>query len=62
MDNAVRSPCVANCKLDEDEVCLGCYRTIEEILTWSSASDLEKRAILARVAQVKQQKASSNQN
>ncbi len=53
MNNNVRSPCVANCKLDENEVCVGCHRTIEEILIWSSASDKEKLAVLARLKQLK---------
>jgi predicted Fe-S protein YdhL (DUF1289 family) len=42
------SPCVRNCCLDDDNVCLGCGRTLEEIVSWSAASDVEKRAILAR--------------
>lgn len=58
MDNSVRSPCIANCKLDEDEVCQGCHRTIQEILIWSSASNNEKRAIIERVTKIKQQQAS----
>jgi len=59
MNNDVRSPCVANCKLDDNEVCLGCYRTLDEILTWSSASDNTKLAIIARVEQIKKAKKST---
>jgi hypothetical protein len=25
------SPCIGVCKLDENKVCIGCFRTIEEI-------------------------------
>jgi predicted Fe-S protein YdhL (DUF1289 family) len=32
-------------------LCLGCYRTIDEIAGWSAASDEEKTAILKRVAE-----------
>jgi len=53
MNNKLRSPCIANCKLDEHEVCQGCHRTIEEILQWSSASDELKSTILHRLAQCK---------
>lgn len=56
MNNNVRSPCVANCKLDLDDVCLGCHRTIDEILIWSSASDEEKLAVLSRIKQFREQK------
>jgi predicted Fe-S protein YdhL (DUF1289 family) len=31
--------------------CAGCFRTLEEIARWSAASDEEKRAILAAVAE-----------
>ncbi len=49
MDEArVKSPCVAVCALDEDDICLGCYRTADEITDWFMASDDDKRAIVRR--------------
>ena len=33
-----------------DELCIGCYRTLDEIVRWSNASDDEKREILLAVA------------
>jgi len=42
------SPCVRNCCLDDDNVCLGCGRSLDEIVAWSGASDAQKRAILSR--------------
>jgi uncharacterized protein len=42
------SPCVRNCCLDDDNVCLGCGRSLEEIVAWSAAGDAQKRAILER--------------
>lgn len=44
----VESPCVRNCCLDEANVCMGCGRTLEEIMRWSLASDTEKAEIAAR--------------
>jgi predicted Fe-S protein YdhL (DUF1289 family) len=38
---------VRNCCLDEAEVCMGCGRSLQEILRWSAASLEEKEAILA---------------
>ena len=42
------SPCVRNCCLDEGNVCMGCGRTLAEIVAWGTASDADKAAILAR--------------
>jgi predicted Fe-S protein YdhL (DUF1289 family) len=39
---------VRNCCLDEQDVCMGCHRTIGEICGWSAASEAEKAEILAR--------------
>lgn len=52
MDKAdrVRSPCVAVCALDEDDVCIGCHRTGDEILRWTTMTNEERRQVLALVA------------
>jgi predicted Fe-S protein YdhL (DUF1289 family) len=42
------SPCVRNCCLDDDNVCMGCGRALAEIVQWGTASDADKKAILAR--------------
>lgn len=42
------SPCVRNCCLDDDNVCMGCGRSLQEIVAWSSAGPAEKAAILSR--------------
>jgi predicted Fe-S protein YdhL (DUF1289 family) len=44
--SATQSPCVRNCCLDENDVCLGCGRLLEEILRWRSATDAEREAML----------------
>ena len=38
----IRNPCVANCCLDETDICLGCHRTYAEILAWHTMSEPEK--------------------
>ncbi len=43
----VPSPCVRNCCLDDDDICLGCFRTLDEITGWSSASAERRREILS---------------
>lgn len=42
----VSSPCVRNCCLDDNDICLGCGRTVEEIISWGDAVDDEKLDIL----------------
>ncbi len=50
-DGDVKSPCVRNCCLDDFDVCLGCRRTLKEILAWGKASEYEKTQILNRIHQ-----------
>ena len=45
---SVESPCVRNCCLDDDDICMGCHRTIREICDWHSASAEQRREILKR--------------
>lgn len=46
----VASPCVNVCRMDPvSGICEGCYRTLDEIARWGSASDDDKRCILASV-------------
>lgn len=43
----VESPCIRNCCLDDKDICLGCYRTLDDILAWSAGNDDDRRKILA---------------
>lgn len=40
------SPCISVCALDEQDICMGCYRSASEITDWFMASADEKREIL----------------
>lgn len=53
--NKVRSPCVSVCALDEKDVCIGCHRTGDEILRWTTMTDDERRQVLADVARREQE-------
>jgi predicted Fe-S protein YdhL (DUF1289 family) len=48
---SVPSPCIRECCLDEDNICLGCHRSLREICDWSDASDAERLEVLERCAQ-----------
>ncbi|MGY0218803.1 DUF1289 domain-containing protein [Endozoicomonadaceae bacterium StTr2] len=52
----VPSPCVAICALDEQDICIGCQRTAQEITRWSQMESAEKEAVL----QACQQRAREN--
>ena len=46
----VPSPCISVCRMDSTRTwCQGCYRSIEEIRQWSTATDADKKLIWARI-------------
>lgn len=53
-EDIVRSPCVHICCLDDDDVCLGCYRTGDEICRWGSMNSDERRDVLKKVSEREQ--------
>lgn len=44
------SPCVRNCCLDKDDICIGCFRSMNDIVNWSAKTEIDKQKIL-RLAQ-----------
>ncbi|MEO0573810.1 MAG: DUF1289 domain-containing protein [Pseudomonadota bacterium] len=44
-----QSPCISICTLDEQDICMGCHRTMDEIIDWAMLDDDAKRAVLERV-------------
>jgi predicted Fe-S protein YdhL (DUF1289 family) len=45
-DGPVPSPCISVCTMDSvTELCIGCYRTLDEIAAWSGLDDAEKRVL-----------------
>ena len=47
----VKSPCIEVCSLNDQDLCISCYRTANEIIEWFSASDERKREILVAVGE-----------
>lgn len=47
----VRSPCVSVCALDENDVCIGCHRTSNEIMHWTQMTNDQRRDVLKKVAE-----------
>jgi predicted Fe-S protein YdhL (DUF1289 family) len=46
----IASPCISICALDENDICVGCYRSAEEITRWSQADNAERHSIIASAA------------
>lgn len=42
-----KNPCIRCCCLDSRDICIGCFRSLEEILEWHSASINRQKQILA---------------
>lgn len=47
------SPCINICSLDEEEICMGCFRHIDEIRLWSKTDIATQQKILANIEQRK---------
>lgn len=51
MESVVESPCVRNCCLNEDDVCLGCFRSLVEITRWTTVNNQGKQDIVRNAEQ-----------
>ncbi|WP_394752967.1 DUF1289 domain-containing protein [Crenothrix sp.] len=43
----VTSPCVGLCCLDNSDICVGCFRTLDEIKAWSQVDDKTRLMFIA---------------
>jgi Predicted Fe-S protein len=44
----VKSPCVEVCQLNAERgMCIGCFRTLDEIARWSEMNDAQREAVVA---------------
>ncbi|MFM2480239.1 DUF1289 domain-containing protein [Celerinatantimonas sp. YJH-8] len=47
---SIQSPCIRHCTLSEHDICLGCFRSLDEILQWRSLSDEQRQQVLQHCA------------
>lgn len=48
----VPSPCISICKMSPDsQLCVGCYRTLDEIIAWSRSDDSTKKQVWQAISQ-----------
>jgi len=46
----IKTPCIKVCVVDgESGLCLGCYRRLNEVATWTRLTDAERDRILAEL-------------
>ncbi|MES1977150.1 DUF1289 domain-containing protein [Polaromonas sp.] len=51
-DSEVPSPCISVCRMSTvTDMCMGCFRTRNEIAGWSSAGNDGKRAVWSLIRQ-----------
>lgn len=43
---SIESPCIGTCTLGPDGLCVGCFRTAEEITAWLSFSPERRRTVM----------------
>lgn len=48
---SVNSPCIKKCK-SNGMFCISCYRTIYEIANWFKFSDVERKSVMDRLANI----------
>lgn len=51
INNEVASPCVAVCALDENDICIGCHRSGDEITQWSQMNNEQKQQVMLKVCE-----------
>lgn len=56
-----KTPCIGVCQIDkQNKICVGCYRTLEEIGVWRRMSDEERDRIMADLPLRKEEFEKSN--
>ena len=58
--SAIKNPCIHVCTLDEQKICIGCHRSVEEIRGWFTMTDDQKRDVLLRAESRRREKDAHN--
>ena len=51
----INEPCIKKCSLNEDEICLGCFRTFKDMCMWNKSS-IEDKKIMLQKAEMRKKK------
>lgn len=56
MENILQSPCTNNCFVPPGtDICMGCFRSIKEIIDWINLTDNERNEVLKKIDQRKKE-------
>ena len=44
----IDKPCIRQCCLNDEDICMGCFRTFNDMLKWNKASVDEKKKMLEK--------------
>jgi predicted Fe-S protein YdhL (DUF1289 family) len=47
----IDSPCIGTCTLGPEDLCIGCFRSADEITAWLSYSTEQRRSIMRSLPQ-----------
>jgi predicted Fe-S protein YdhL (DUF1289 family) len=51
MTGTLPSPCVSICAMNNDDLCIGCFRTSREIREWLLMEDDERLEVITKAAE-----------
>jgi predicted Fe-S protein YdhL (DUF1289 family) len=44
--STIEKPCIKKCTLNEEDICMGCFRTFDDMLKWHKSSVEDKKEML----------------
>jgi len=48
-DNKFSTPCIGVCQYDNEDICRGCFRTLDEISNWALMTEEERKEIMKKL-------------
>ena len=48
-DNEFSTPCIGVCQYDNEDICRGCFRTLDEISNWALMTEEERKKIMKQL-------------
>lgn len=52
----ITSPCIRSCCLDNNDICLGCFRSLDEIKLWGKlVTEPEKQSLILDQAKIRKE-------
>ena len=50
-DNQFSTPCIGVCQYDNEDICKGCFRTLDEISNWALMTEKQRQEIMQELNQ-----------